>query len=363
MIDQLWRLIATERLARRHRGELQTVGCQGSRGLAPEAGRALSFLTRGGLVSRTHGRSEHYIEAGIEYCEEHDLDSFRPYLLAVRGELQLRRGRWIEAGESLAMVLARRGYGRATDLALVTLGRLRARRGDPEQWALLDEALPLARRSGEPWLLAAVAVGRAEAAWLEGRHERVAEETHTALELALQRGASHLYGELLYWRWRAGIPEQVPPGAHEPYAAQLAGDWARAAEQWTQLGCPYEAALALADADEEEPLRQAYEQLQALGAAPAAAIVARRLRERGERGLPRGPRPSTRRNVANLTERETEVLKLLAQGLRNAEIAERLVVSQKTVHHHVSAILRKLDMRTRTKAGAEAVRLGLTDPR
>ena len=56
-------------------------------GLETEAGRALSFLARGGLVSRTHGRSEHYIEAGIEYCEEHDLDSFRPYLLAVRGEL------------------------------------------------------------------------------------------------------------------------------------------------------------------------------------------------------------------------------------------------------------------------------------
>ena len=96
---------------------------------------------------------------------------------------------------------------------------------------------------------------------------------------------------------------------------------------------------------------------------PAAAIVARRLRERGARGLPRGPRPRTRENPAGLTARELEVLALLVDGLRNAQIAERLVVSEKTVDHHVSAILRKLDVRSRGEAGAEAARLGLARPR
>ena len=84
---------------------------------------------------------------------------------------------------------------------------------------------------------------------------------------------------------------------------------------------------------------------------------------RGVRGVPRGPRTRTRENPAGLTGRELEVLALLAEGLRNAQIAERLVVSEKTVDHHVSAILRKLDVRTRGEAGAAAVRLGLTDPR
>ena len=88
--------------------------------------------------------------------------------------------------------------------------------------------------------------------------------------------------------------------------------------------------------------------------------MARRLRERGARGLPRGPRPATRRNPANLTPRELAVLELVAAGLRNGEIAERLVLSERTVDHHVGAILRKLDVRTRAQAVAEAVRLSLT---
>ena len=106
-------------------------------------------------------------------------------------------------------------------------------------------------------------------------------------------------------------------------------------------------------------MRQALTELNNLGARPAAAIVARRLRERGARGLPRGPRPATRENPAGLTTREVEVLGLVAEGLRNAEIAQRLVLSQKTVDHHVSAILRKLDVCSRGQAAAEATRRGL----
>jgi len=144
------------------------------------------------------------------------------------------------------------------------------------------------------------------------------------------------------------------------YRLSVAGEWVQAAKLWRGIGCPYEAALALAAADDETALRRAHDELQALGARPAIAIVARRLRERGARGVPRGQRRQTRTNPAGLTSRELEVLALLVEGMRNAEIAKRLVISEKTVDHHVSAVLRKLDARTRGEASATASNLGLT---
>lgn len=168
-----------------------------------------------------------------------------------------------------------------------------------------------------------------------------------------------LVGELAYWRWRAGGPNQVPDGAALPFALQMAGGWEAAAERWRTLGCPYEAATALAESGQEAHLRTSLAELERLGARPAVALVGRRLRELGVHGLARGPRPATRANPANLTVRELEVLTLVAEGLRNAEIAQRLFISSKTVDHHVSAILAKLGVRSRQEAATAATRLGI----
>jgi ATP/maltotriose-dependent transcriptional regulator MalT len=294
------------------------------------------------------------IERGLDYCTGRGLDLWRLYLHDSRAEAQMQQGRFTEAVQTADLVLRNHETYLPRFLALVVVGRVRARRGDPEVWRLLDEARSIAIADNELQLLGVVSAARAEAAWVEGRLEAVRDETEDAFARALRLKARNCVGELAVWRRRAGIQDgDLPIEVPDQWAAELGGDHVRAGRIWTELGCPYDAALALSGSDDEASLRDALAELQRLGARAAAGLVARRLRELGARGLPRGPRESTRENAFQLTQRETEVLELVAQGLRDADIAERLFLSEKTVNHHVSAILRKLGVSTRTQAAAQ----------
>jgi DNA-binding CsgD family transcriptional regulator len=327
-------------------------------GIADLAGGASIDLVSGALEVRRYDLAARYVDSGLAYCSDHGLELYRFYLLGYHALVELDQGRWNEAAEAAAAVLRiRRASIMPRITGLVVLGLVRARRGDPGHRDLLDEAWSLAEPTDELFRMGKAVAARAEVAWLVGDREAVAAITEYPFRLALEREDRSALGELGLWRRRAGIDAGVS-GAAEPYAAELAGDWREAATQWTQLGCPYEAALALAQADEEEPLRQALTELQRLDARPAAAIVARKLRELGVR-VPRGVRASTRDNAAALTARELDVLRFLSDGARNATIAERLFLSSRTVEHHVSSILGKLGVRNRGEAVAEAGRLGL----
>ena len=329
--------------------------------LEEHTGRGFLNLIVWPIRHRMFAFAARHIEAGSDYCIERGLDTWRLYLQACRARLELDLGRWSEAADAAAAVLRDpRSAPVPRGWALAALGVVKARRGDDAS-APLSEAGALAWSSGELQRIGPVAAASAEAAWLAGESGRVAAVTDAALELALQCRSPWIVGELAYWRWQAGLRDELPPKAlAEPYRLSIAGDWERAAELWRQIACPYEAALALAESDSKPAVRQSIDELQRLGASPASAIVARRLRGRGVRGIPRGPRPRTRENPAGLTARELQVLALLADGLRNGQIAQRLVVSERTVDHHVSAVLRKLDVRSRGEAAAEAFRLGLS---
>ncbi|HEY7857834.1 MAG TPA: LuxR C-terminal-related transcriptional regulator [Candidatus Nanopelagicales bacterium] len=329
-------------------------------GLEEQAGRAYVALTWWSPRGRSYPAADRHVESGLRYCEEHGLDLWRAYLLAYRARAHLDRGRWDDAIASAGLVLRDPQTSPVPRLvALSVVGLVRARRGEPNSWEPLNEAWVLARDTAELQRIEPVAAARAEAHLLAGDSQAVLEATSLALELARTHGASWVRGEMWALRSRAGLTVESPGEVPEPFASELSGKWRQAYQRWIELESPYEAALALAGADEESAVRDALDRLQRMEAQPAAALVARRLRQRGVRGLPRGPRPATRVNPAQLTARELEVLDLVSNGLRNSEIADRLTLSERTVEHHVAAVLRKLGVRSRADAPSAARRLGL----
>ncbi len=334
-------------------------------GLEEHAARAYCNLASCAINARDYVHATRPLDDGIRYCQDHDLDAWLLYLLAWRAQLNLEQGRWDEAAGDAEALLARRGVPAISRIpALAALGRLRARRGEAGAGALLDEALALALPTSELQRVGPVAVARAEAAWLDGDTDRCALEARRGLGIAMQRDNRWIIGDSASWLWRAGaLADQefadVIDRCAEPYALQMRGRWHEAASTWAALGCPFEEAQALADGDEAAQ-RDALEIFERLGARPSAEALRRRLHDAGVRGLARGPRAVTRDNAFGLTARELEVLRLLCDGLRNAEIAARLHRSVRTVDHHLAAVFAKLGVDSRGAAITTAQREGLT---
>lgn len=301
--------------------------------------------------------AESALRSAIALCEPNDWDdSYGRAWLALCSVL---RARWQEAA---ALAHAAIGGGGTMEMsrlmAWLALARLRLRRGDPGVAEALAQAQALAGHSGTLQRLAPTACVVAEAAWARGAAAGVVAAVAPVLPLAQGKGHPWFVGEMLWWLQRAGQPPgPLPAGIAEPYALQLAGRWAEAAAAWAALGCPYEQARALAEGDATAQ-RAALAVFERIGAAPAAEALRRRLREAGERGLARGARPSTRGHPAGLTRAEQQVLALMAEGLRNADIAARLHRSVRTVDHHVAAVLAKLAVDSRLAAVQHAQRQG-----
>ena len=127
---------------------------------------------------------------------------------------------------------------------------------------------------------------------------------------------------------------------------------------WEKLGCTYQQALALFDGNEDDK-REAITLIQKLGAQAVYEKLKLQMRSSGIKSIPRGIRKSTQSNPALLTGRELDVLQLLNEGMQNKEIAARLFISAKTVDHHISALLYKLEAKSRVKAVQEAIKLGI----
>jgi DNA-binding CsgD family transcriptional regulator len=250
------------------------------------------------------------------------------------------------------------------------LARVQARRGHQEAPRLLAEAWELAASLDEMQRTGPAAAACAEAAWLGGDHAAVVAVTLPVFEEAVRLGDPVHQAELGYWLTRVPAAPGVPPvpavmdrAAALPYGLQAAGRWREAAEAWARAGCPYERAAALAESQDPDQMLTALGLLDELGARPLATRVRAGLRELGVTRVPRGPVEETRGNPAGLTARQVEVLRLLAQGYTNVQIAGRLVLSVRTVDSHVAAVLDKLGVRDRRDAAARATELGVSGVR
>jgi DNA-binding CsgD family transcriptional regulator len=292
--------------------------------------------------------AEGALAEALRISEERDTPICSMWQLGVRARLRLFQGRWAEAERDARAVLDAGEIPLGRLWPHLVLGLLTVRRDAPTVNPDLDELWRLADRLDNPSKLAPAAAALAEQAWITRKPDpRLADPRVTALLGPPVAGLDLATASL--WRWArrltdAGVQRiaEVGPSLPDPAPDQ-----------------PYERALALWDDGSVDALLAALALLDDLDARSVAALVRRRLRELGVSGVPRGRSSTTRANPAGLTGRQLDVLALLVDGRSNAEIAARLVISPKTADHHVSAILDKLQVRSRGEAAALARRLGM----
>jgi DNA-binding CsgD family transcriptional regulator/tetratricopeptide (TPR) repeat protein len=327
--------------------------------LQPQAGRAYANMHASYAAEQRLDEAERCFVEAIAYCDEHDIGTFGSCLRGERTGVLERTGQWEESASLSVELLTDRGASPVNRInPLMSLGKIRARRGEPGAWEHLDEAVTAADGTGEPQWIISARLASAEGHWLAGRQGPAARDAELADDVCA-RGDSWDRGAVAAWLRRTGSNRPPRGELAGPYQRLAEGDWEQAARLWLALGCPYEAALALHDSGQETALRRALKLFTDLGAPPAAQLTRQKMRRLGIRSIPAGPRTATRAHPLGLTRREREVLELICAGHTNAEIAAKLFISPKTVDHHVSAVLAKLDAPTREVAATHAARLGL----
>ena len=309
---------------------------------------ALVNLGSGAGEIRRYDVAHRWLVEARDHCAARDLDHSRDYAQSWLARIALEQGDWDRALELANGLLA--GNDTLSRIgSLVVAGKVRVRRGQHGGPALLDEAWALAQSSGHLQRLWPVAAGRAEAAFYAGKAHQIPELVTETLDLAVRLAHPWAVGELAWWLSRAGDARADLEMA-APYQAMVSGAWREAAGLWQELGCPWEAALSLAETDDPEALEAASAEFHRLGARADAARTAQRMRGLGLAAAAR-PRRTTAANPAGLTDRELEVARLLGEGATNADIAAALFISPRTAAHHVSAVLAKLGVRNRREAG------------
>lgn len=310
--------------------------------LHDHAARAYVNLATTAMLRRDRGATR-WFEEGVAYCTARDLDVSAAYLEGALATWHLHRGRHRDAIR-VAKALLDRPAVRASAFVepLTVMAVAASRSGDGDAAAPLLRAADLLGARHEAMWFSPLVAARAEIAWTGGRPREAS--------AAAAEGWQHVRDVECLW-YRGAVGRWLEPGTSEhaealagalapPFRAEAEGRWLDAAALWTSLDCPFDAGLALARAGTQDGLTKSVAVFESVGA-QAAADRARALLRHAGWPVPRAARAATRAHPAGLTAREAEVLALLVEGLSDAAIAERLVISRRTAEHHVSSILAK----------------------
>jgi DNA-binding CsgD family transcriptional regulator len=314
--------------------------------LHEHAARAFTNMVAGSVVRHQHLRAGGHLSVGLRYCLERDLDAWSLYM---RGWQAMSR---LDQGDAAAAALGAEGVLRHPRTSTVTrvtpllvLARARARLGHGEFADALAEAVAVSYGTGESQRIGPATTAICEIAWIDGDPETCLTAAVRAWASVRAVGTPWTRGAVATW-----LPDEDAAAAADlvapPYRAEALRRWDEAGELWDALGSPYAAGLAWARSGTSAGLNRAAVRFDELGAEAAADRARALARSRGW-SMPRGRRPTTRAHPQGLTSREAEVAALLADRLSNAAIAQRLVLSPRTVEHHVAAVMAKLEVTSR----------------
>ncbi len=321
------------------------------------AARAYTSLLTIGVSIKEYEIARKALNEGLLYCEEKDIDSQKTYMLAYQARLDLETGNWNEAYTVAEELL------RNDDLlpilkscTLPVFATLKMRKGHQDALTILLEAKKLAFETKELQRIIPTIFALLEYEWITGESYLETELITYAINWLVGLGKFSKKSRFYFWLWKAGKEHLIPDGQYDDLDKENLTTAEKQTELWEKWTCPYEQALALAEQG-EECKKKALLTIKELGADAVYEKMKREMREAGIKNIPRGIRNTTRSNLAHLTDREVDVLRLLKEGLQNKEIAERLFISAKTVDHHISSILLKLEVKSRVKAVNEAIQL------
>jgi DNA-binding CsgD family transcriptional regulator len=319
------------------------------------AARAYTNLGSNGIELKDFTDAENILDAGIQYCEERDLDSWTAYMFSCKSRLLLEKGDWDKAYAIACQLIQKENQPSIVRMgALTIVAKIKMRRGEEDAAPLLLEANTKAFEAMELQRILPVLAGLLEYEWITGKCLVENEMLMCAINMLQQTDGEYNGNEFVFWvlRARQRFSFEGFSGEHKEYLKNM---WLKN-ERFKTSGSSYEQAIRLFEGNPANK-KQGIMMVHHLGASAVYDKMKLEMRSSGIKGIPRGMRKTTQSNPAYLTDRELEVLYLLKESMQNKEIASRLFISVKTVDHHISAILLKLNTKSRTKAVNEALRL------